>query len=148
MLLLHCLIGNGQITNFWTDPWLNGGRLKDRYGEREIYALGMGADIMVSRFLHNNCWHLPRPTTNALKDIFQGIPSEIVPWPMFDDEIVWTLEEQGHFSLKSSYKLIYNIPNQQLQWTSAIWFKGCIKKTFSLCLDVFTRKTQNKGFPS
>ena len=81
--------------------------------------------------------------TNALKDIFQAIPSEIVPWPMFDDEIVWTLEEQGHISLKSSYKLIYNIPNQQLQLTSAIWFKGCIKK-YSVCAWMFLRESSKQ----
>ena len=28
------LVGNGHMVNFWTDPWLNGGRLKDRYGEK------------------------------------------------------------------------------------------------------------------
>ena len=90
---INFFIGNGQITSFWTNPSLNGGRLKDPYGERAIYALGMGVDIRVSSFLQNNGWHLPRPTSNALKDIFQAIPSEIVPWPMFDNEIVWTLEE-------------------------------------------------------
>eukprot|EP00268_Persea_americana_P009535 TRINITY_DN13817_c0_g1_i10.p1 TRINITY_DN13817_c0_g1~~TRINITY_DN13817_c0_g1_i10.p1 ORF type:complete len:113 (-),score=6.98 TRINITY_DN13817_c0_g1_i10:719-1057(-) len=64
--------------------------------------------------------------------VFQAITSETIPWSMFDDENVWTLEEQGHFSLKSSYELICNVPNQQIQWTVAIWLKGCIKK-HSIC---------------
>ena len=65
-------------------------------------------------------------------DIFQLMPNEIQPWNTFDDEIVWTLEEKGFFYLKSAYKFICNIPNQQIPWTSAIWFEGCIKM-HSIC---------------
>ena len=42
------------MVNFWTDPWLNGGRLKDRYGENAIYDLGLGEAIMVNRFITNH----------------------------------------------------------------------------------------------
>ena len=28
------LVGNGHQIKFWTDPWLNGGRLRDCYGDR------------------------------------------------------------------------------------------------------------------
>lgn len=141
------MIENGHNTNFWIDPWLNGGRLKDCHGARVIYDMGMGDDIKVSRFIQNDGWHFLIRRSHDLMDIFQDIPNEIVPWSRFDDEIVWTLKEHGQLSLKSSYNLICNILNQQLQWTSAIWFKGSIKKPFGLCLNVVKRKTQNKEFP-
>ena len=107
---IKLLIGNGRLTQFWTNPWLSGGRLKDQYGDRAIYDLGMGANIRVNRFLHDVC-HLPHPRSTTLMDIFQKIPSEIVLWHMFYDEIIWTLEEHCQFYLKSSYRLMCNIPN-------------------------------------
>ena len=79
-------------------------------------------------------------------DIFQHIANEIQPWSTFDDEIVWTLKEKGFFSLKSAYKFIYNIPNQQILWTSTIWFKGCIKNHFICAWMLFKGQLKTKDF--
>lgn len=88
----------------------------------------MGYDVKVHRFIHNDSWRFPTPTSNALMDIFQSIPDEIQPWPTFNDEIVWTLEDHGRFTLKSAYKLVCSTWDQNLIWPSMIWFTGCIKK--------------------
>ena len=85
------LIGNGHVTKFWTDPWLNGGRLKDCYGDKAIYDMGLGADVNVQQFIHDGNWRFPAPTSNALMENFQQIPQEVEPWNDFDDEVVWTL---------------------------------------------------------
>ena len=88
---IQFLVGNGHLIKFWTDPWLNGGRLKDRYGERAIYGLGLGCDIRLHCFIKSHEWLFPTPTSNALMDIFCEIPLEIQPCYDFDDELVWTL---------------------------------------------------------
>ena len=115
------LIGNGHLMKLWINPWLNGGLLKDCYGAQAVYNTGMSTNIRVSFFLQHDGWNFPSPTTNELMDIYWAIPNEIAPWREFDNEIVWTLEDQGQFSLKSAYKLISNISYQHLQWTSTIW---------------------------
>lgn len=51
---IKSLIGNDQLTKFWIDPWLNGGRLKDQYGDRTIYDLGMGANVLIQNFIIND----------------------------------------------------------------------------------------------
>lgn len=76
--------------------------------------MGMGADIKVSQFIQNEGWNLPTPTSNNLMDIVEIIPAEIQPWVKFEDEIVWTLEDQGKFTLKSSYNYICNLSSQHL----------------------------------
>jgi len=140
------LLGNGHTTHFWTNPWLPGRRLRDCFGSRTMYDLGLGKDLRVSTFIVHGGWHLPPPTSATLMDIFHLIPIECQPWPEFGDEIVWTLEEEGFFSLKSAYKLVCSIPNQQLSWTSAIWFKGAIKK-HSICAWMFFRgRLKTKDF--
>ena len=92
------LVGNGHITKFWLDPWLNGGRLKDCYGDRAIYDMGLGIDVSVQSFIHEGNWRFPTPTSNALTEIFQNIPQEIEPYSEFADKIVWTLEDNGNFT--------------------------------------------------
>ena len=125
-------IANGHVTKFWTDPWLNGGWLKDCYGDRAIYEMGLGADVNVQPLIHDGNWRFPVPTSNTLMEIFQKFPQKVEPWSDFDDEVVWTLEDNGKFTLKSAYKMVCNLTNQTLTWPSLIWFKGCIKK-HSMC---------------
>ena len=93
----------------------------------------MGSDVKVHKFVQNGEWQFPTPTSNALMGIFQSIPNEIVPWPNFNDEIVWTPEDHGgRFTLKYAYKLVCRNWDQNLPWPSLIWFTGCIKK-HSIC---------------
>ena len=96
------LIGNGHITKFWTDPWLNGGRLKDCYGDRAIYDLGLGADVYVRHFIADGIWRFSTPTSNSLMEIFQLVPTKVEPWGDFEDEVVWTLEDNGKFTFNSA----------------------------------------------
>ena len=56
------LIGNGHKTKFWNDPWLRDGRLRECYGERAVYGMGMGTNIYVSQFIVDADWSFPRPT--------------------------------------------------------------------------------------
>ena len=130
--LIKFLVGNGHQIKFWTDPWLNGGRLKDCYGDRALYDLGMGADTKVHQFIQTDGWRFPTPTSNALMDIFQSIPNEIEPWPNFKDELVWTPKDHGNFTLKSAYNLVCRNWDQSLQWPSMIWVKWCITR-HSIC---------------
>ena len=143
---IKLLAGNGHQIKFWTDPWVNGGRLKDCHGDRAVYDLGVGPDINVPQFIQNHRWKFPTPTSNALMDIFQTIPNEIEPWPNFNDGLVWTLQEHGNFTLKSPHNLVCRKWDQTLQRPSMIWFTGCIKK-HSICAWMLLRgRLKKKDF--
>ena len=143
---IKLLAGNGHQIKFWTDPWVNGGRLKDCHGDRAVYDLGVGPDINVPQFIQNHRWRFPTPTSNALMDIFQTIPNEIEPWPNFNDGLVWTLQEHGNFTLKSPRNLVCRKWDQTLQRPSMIWFTGCIKK-HSICAWMLLRgRLKKKDF--
>lgn len=140
------LIGNGHITKFWIDPWLNGGRLKDCYGKRAIYDMGLGTDICVQHFIHDSNWLFPAPTSNALMEIFQTIHQEVESWASFEDEIVWTFEDNGQFTLNSAYKMVCRFTDHNITWPSLLWFRGCIKK-HSICARMFLkRRLKTKEF--
>lgn len=93
-------------------------------------------DIRLHCFIVSHDWLFPPPTSNALMAIFHEILLEIQPCYDFDDELVWTLEDDGAFSLKSAYRLLTSHPLQNLRWPFLIWFQGCIRKYF-LCAWMF-----------
>lgn len=65
------LVGSGHVVKFWTDPWLNGGRLQDRFGGRAIYDLRLGVDVKLHQFIVNHKCDFLVATSNALMDIFR-----------------------------------------------------------------------------
>lgn len=56
------LIGKGDKTFFWLDPWLPGGRLIDRFGKLAAYDVSYGEHFKVN----DGVWNLPTATTNEL----------------------------------------------------------------------------------
>lgn len=92
-----------------------------------ILVLGVTSNC-IFLLLINHEWLFPAPTSNALMDIFREIPLEIQPSYDFDDELVWTLEDDGSFTLKSAYRILTFSKDQNLRWPPLIWFPGCIKK--------------------
>lgn len=66
----HHLIGDGEKTRFWLDPWLPCGRLLDKFGPRPAYDLGFDLDVKVSRFITNGSWNVPSTISNELLEIY------------------------------------------------------------------------------
>lgn len=115
-------------------------------GRSRHASLGLGVAVMVHLLIVNQMWEFSIPTSNSLRDIFRDIQEEIQPQCEFDDEIVWILEEDGHFTLKSTYHIVTGNCDQNLQWAPLIWFKGCIRK-HSICAWMFLRgKLKTKDF--
>ena len=81
------------------------------------------------RFIANHAWLFPVPTSYALMDIFREIPLEIQPLYDFDDVVVWTLEEDGNFTLKSAYCMASPGPVQPLQWPSFLCLRVVLRST-------------------
>lgn len=85
-------IGHGRATNFWLDPWLKDGRIKDLYPSRIIYDLHMGESVSVSQFISPQGWLLPPPTSGDLITLCGKIQNDIHPKPSFSDEVVHLCE--------------------------------------------------------
>lgn len=119
-------------TSFWYDPWHPDGRLIDKYGNRPIYDMGMGAEIRVADVLSFNRWVFPFGSTHELQEIFQKAQNSVFPNDPHYDEVVWTASESGNFSMKhASVDLVTH--ELQLPLANCVWFSGCIKK-HSVCL--------------
>eukprot|EP00268_Persea_americana_P014334 TRINITY_DN16344_c2_g1_i1.p1 TRINITY_DN16344_c2_g1~~TRINITY_DN16344_c2_g1_i1.p1 ORF type:complete len:114 (+),score=8.98 TRINITY_DN16344_c2_g1_i1:420-761(+) len=77
--------------------------------------------------------------------IWNLINCEKNPTTQFPDEIIWTIEENGKFSLKSAYNAIGGFDVNHFPWVDKVWFKGCIRK-HSMCAWMIFRgclKTKN-----
>lgn len=81
----------------------------------------MGPNIRVGQFLSDGYWNLPPPTSGDLITTWNQITTEIKLELLFEDEVVWTLEENGCYSLKFAYSIISNFQDYvQLDWVEII----------------------------
>lgn len=100
------LIGYGRYTLFLPDPWLCDGQVRDLFPNRIISYLRMGEFLWVHQLISLDGWQLPPPTCSDLISLWQMVENEICPQPLFANEIVWIMEENGQFSLKSAHSTV------------------------------------------
>ena len=65
------LIGNGMLTSFWVDYCVDGRSLIEQYGDQVVYDLGMGKNVKVSSFIHDDTWCFPPTSSIDFINIWQ-----------------------------------------------------------------------------
>uniref|UniRef100_A0A2N9FPZ2 Reverse transcriptase domain-containing protein n=1 Tax=Fagus sylvatica TaxID=28930 RepID=A0A2N9FPZ2_FAGSY len=116
------LVGDGTSINVWKDPWIPW--LQD-FKARPKNDNDQQFPIMVSSLIDSNshCWK-----QELLEQLFDSATKEAInkitiPLRPRNDKIVWLLEKNGLFSVKSAYNLCQNLPNTNqnaVEW-SKIW---------------------------
>ena len=60
-------------------------------------------------------------TSGDLITLWGEIQNDIHPEPSFSDEVVWTSEEHGNFTLKSAYAMVLNLSSQDaIPWGDCV----------------------------
>lgn len=67
---IRYLIGNGNSTEFWLDPWLPCGRLVAIYGNRVVYDLRLGRNVKVTSIIRDGSWCFPHAPNHVAREIF------------------------------------------------------------------------------
>ena len=116
------LVGDGTSINVWKDPWIPW--LQD-FKARPKNDNDQQFPIMISSLIDSNshCWK-----QELLEQLFDSATKEAIhkitiPLRPRNDKIVWLLEKNGLFSVKSAYSLCQNLPNTNqnaVEW-SKIW---------------------------
>ncbi|KAL4183389.1 hypothetical protein AMTRI_Chr11g154910 [Amborella trichopoda] len=90
------VIGDGQLVDFWADPWLSQKSIWDSYGTIVHHDLDV-AMLNVSDYIGGvpQSWLLPLPTT-------------ILPLQPHRDFLVWINSTSGLFSTKEAWEFIRN----------------------------------------
>ncbi|XP_071685205.1 uncharacterized protein [Lolium perenne] len=103
-------LGNGKKTPFWQAPWLQGRKPIDI--APLIFGSSKRKNWKVAQALHNDAWvsKIDLEGTFTIDHMAQFIDlwtliSTIHLDPDVDDDIVWRLTANGHYSAKSAYEL-------------------------------------------
>lgn len=141
-------IGNGSCTKFWLDPWIHPGLvLVEQLGNRTIYDLGLGRNILVSRYISNGQWAFPPPTSGHHMEFWNLINSIRIPCCNIDDQIVWTADSSGSFSISSAYSIVYTpwkLPST-LDWSNLVQRQH--KQVFNILLVWLQQWAENQIVP-
>lgn len=104
--LIERNIVNGEHTNTWFDPWLNGSSLVENYGWNFMAVYG-GCNRKVCTLISGNKWkdhleHIPTQIRNIVHNIKIHNHRQKDFW-------VWSLNNNGMFSMMSAWKHIRSI---------------------------------------
>lgn len=105
------VVGNGMNTFFWTDPWINGGTLKERYSR--LFSLCMNKEGVVVDFVRWQdsvgewSWRWRRRLFQWEREKLcelQGIIMQMGVKGDGADKWVWLKDSTGIYSFRSAYK--------------------------------------------
>ena len=132
---IKAIIGNGQATYVWHDNWHPRGPLKDRYGSRIVYDLGLHHLAKVCEIWDGTKWRWPMTNSWVLMDMKDSIdfdPKE------GEDVVVWKPNASGKFSIKSAWE-VTRVHQHQVEWHHLVWFPKAIPRhsmiTWMACKD-------------
>lgn len=123
-------IADGNNTNLWYDPWVNGRSIYQLYGDRVRLNLGAAKNMNVSAFIDNGAWNLPPATSPDMISLWPVI-NAISIQPQQVDKVIWK-HEHGVFSTTSAWNALRE-RQQLLPLHSWIWNRPVPPK-FALCM--------------
>lgn len=115
-------IGNGYVTQFWDQSWLEGISNLSEYTHTELTT----ADHIkkVKDHKHEGAWDLELLWQYLLKDIIHKIVGVHPPSPNnIDDYCVWKLTSSGKFSLRSMFNFLAGLTIDKEELNSAFDWK-------------------------
>ena len=124
-------VGNGESVWCWFDNWHSEGPLYQKFGYRIVYDAASNLKARMKEFIVNNDWVLPRAVSSDLVHV-------INQWPAYrpsadrEDEVIWTLSNDGEFSVKSVWeRLRRRYP--LVGWHNLVWHKDSIPRCSFIC---------------
>ncbi|KAL4198911.1 hypothetical protein AMTRI_Chr03g48430 [Amborella trichopoda] len=125
-------IGNGQMVDFWMDPWLSSHPLSDPHDDNTQEYLRATVGKRVSDFIRGvpRAWVLPHPAYDSLRNIWREVDNYNLPLQPKKDSLVWIHSADGSLSIKRAWDFIRH------QRSSQPIFRKC--PTIGLYLNCFS----------
>lgn len=127
MYVLRIIIGNGEDTFFWWDPWTPFGSLIHFLGQEGPANLGIHLFSLVKDVLFPACWCLPPARSDLQLQLFSYITT--IDYTPTSDKPVWMIEDRtyNHFSSKD-VRMAIRPTRPSVPWSSLVWHKVAIPK--------------------
>ncbi|KAL4196377.1 hypothetical protein AMTRI_Chr04g245840 [Amborella trichopoda] len=119
-------IGNGQMVDFWMDPWLASQPLSDLQDDNIQEYLGAAVGRRVSDFIREvpQAWVLPHPASDSLRIIWREVENYTLPLQPKKDSLVWIQSADGSVSIKRAWDFIRHKSSSQPIFR-ALWSSKC-----------------------
>lgn len=106
------IIGNGSITNFWLDTWLDEPlafkfNIPDKYHKH--------INVLVSDWLVGQNWSIPDNILAAFPSLAHMLKDIKIPAIGNEDNIIWKGTTNGDLSTKQAYKITHK-HNSSVDW--------------------------------
>ncbi|CAI0547898.1 unnamed protein product [Linum tenue] len=138
-------IRDGRDTSFWNQPWLDCGVLLSDHLLQDINEEESSTNV-AEWVTEEDEWRWGRLKELLPDDILMLIASKITPNPELEDKMIWGLEKDGRFRLKSAYNLVVNINSEgeSPRWKAIRQWRGPNRVKHFLWLARHKRLFSNK----
>ncbi|KAG6506034.1 hypothetical protein ZIOFF_031349 [Zingiber officinale] len=124
-LFSYCL-GSSIHFKFWTDPWLRGVSLIEKFPSICIVDANISKSAYVADVWHDNHWQLPDPINSITAQAWDFITAHFT-CSIDSDIISWKLTTSGIYSIASAYE--YFRPKKPVvTWYNLIWGSSHVPK--------------------
>ncbi|KAL4201630.1 hypothetical protein AMTRI_Chr02g259540 [Amborella trichopoda] len=118
-------IGNGQLVDFWMDPWLAGKPLSDLHDVNIQEYMGAAVGRRVSDLIRvPKAWVLRHPASNSLRNIWREVENYTLPLQPKKDSLIWIHSVDGLFFIKKAWDFIRHQGSSQPIFR-ALWSSKC-----------------------
>lgn len=124
-MIARKLIGDGQNSCIWTEPWTNKGIRLQQFPQILLYHPVCSRSARVANLMRVDQWCIPDFVGAIFPEL--SVHFEKVPMGMGDDEWAWTAAPDGEYHMKHTHNCI-RITKPIVHWHSAVWFANRIHK--------------------
>lgn len=123
--MIRHLIGNGQNTRVWLDPWHQRGLLKEWFPLQLLYNSDCIMNSYVNSLINDDQWWVPAGLIRHAPDIAELIEAtEIRGGP---DEVVWAPSSNGQYSLADTCEQLRRTKTPW-EWNRLVWVSARIPR--------------------
>lgn len=125
------MIGNGNNTSLWFDPWLHGAPIASGPHDPIICHSGLHLNAHVNDIINGNCWSLPSSNFHPIVELRARILAYGQP-SIHEDISLWDGIKLSQLKVSNIYSSI-RLALPTVPWHCIVWYPSCVPR-FSFIL--------------
>lgn len=119
------MIGDGENTYLWLDPWQQNGILKKEFPQSLLYHSACNIGVKVAALIQNGEWNVPEILNRTAPHVAELIRDTEIEGGQ--DSVIWSASKSGEFELKLTYEELRK-KKAPVWWANLVWHSNNIPR--------------------
>lgn len=129
---LHYVIGNGESTSLWFDPWIHNAHIACHPSDQIIGLSRLDCNALVADIINDFAWQLPSSNHHFIMELRSKIVNSLIMPSSLEHQILWNGTQVSLIKVAQIWDSIR--PRcLMVAWHAIVWFPQCVPR-FSFVL--------------